>query len=351
MVRRALRNFDPAFRLFVAAFDCDDWMKRREVIGFLGVTLTAWSLVVRGQQLAIPTVGFLGARAAKDSADLVAAFREGLNEGGFVEDRNVAIEFRWEEGHYERYPTLCAELLARRVAVIVATASAPALVAKSATTKIPIIFLTGVDPVQFGLVKSFGRPEGNVTGVASLGDTLAPKQLELLLEIVPRKMLVAYLVNPTNLITETDTRNVRSALSARRQELLVVNASSENDLDSAFATLVRQKAGALLVQNDPYLNAHPERIVALAAIHGIPAVYQYRVFAVAGGLMSYGTVLTDAYRQLGVYASKILRGAKPSDLPVWQSVKVELVVNLKTAKALGITIPPSLLARADEVIP
>ena len=320
---------------------------RRRFIGSAAIAIAA-SLPVRAQQPAIPTVGFLSSRSGKDSIDLVAAFRGGLSEEGFVEPRNVAIEFRWADGHYDRLPMLSADLVSRQVAVIVAPAAAPALAAKSATTKIPIIFLTGVDPVQFGLVKSFSRPEANLTGVAVLVNTLAPKQLELLHELAPRTTLVAYLVNPTNPITEMDTRDLKSVASATRLEILVVN--SESDLDSAFATLVKQNAGALLVQSDPLLLSQPERIVALAARHAIPAIYQNRNFATAGGLMSYGTVIDVAYRQLGIYAGKVLGGAKPSDLPVQQSTKFELVINLKTAKALGLTIPQSLLLRADEVI-
>ena len=320
---------------------------RRRFIGSAAIAIAA-SLPVRAQQPAIPTVGFLSSRSGKDSIDLVAAFRGGLSEEGFVEPRNVAIEFRWADGHYDRLPMLSADLVSRQVAVIVAPAAAPALAAKSATTKIPIIFLTGVDPVQFGLVKSFSRPEANLTGVAVLVNTLAPKQLELLHELAPRTTLVAYLVNPTNPITEMDTRDLKSVASATRLEILVVN--SESDLDSAFAALVKQNAGALLVQSDPLLLSQPERIVALAARHTIPAIYQNRNFATAGGLMSYGTVIDVAYRQLGIYAGKVLGGAKPSDLPVQQSTKFELVINLKTAKALGLTIPQSLLLRADEVI-
>jgi putative tryptophan/tyrosine transport system substrate-binding protein len=325
-------------------------MKRRDVIGFFGGMAAAWSLVARAQQHPIPTVGFLSSRSPEDSSDLVAAFREGLSESGFVEGRNVTIEFRWAQGHYDRLAALSADLLTRQVAVIVAPAMAPALAAKSATSTIPVIFLTGADPVQFGLVKSFSRPEANLTGVAILTNTLAPKQLELLHEVVPRAALVGFLVNEKNPITETDKQDLRSAASTMRQRALVVSASSESDLDSAFATLVKEGASALLVQSDPFFNSNPEKIVGLAAQHAIPAVYQFRDFPVAGGLMSYGTLLADAYRQLGIYAGKILKGAKPSDLPVQQSVRVEFVINLKTAKALGLTIPQSLVLRADELI-
>jgi putative ABC transport system substrate-binding protein len=246
---------------------------------------------------------------------------------------------------------LSADLVAHQVAVIAAPGGiAAGLAARAATTKIPIIFLTGADPIQFGLVKSFSRPDGNLTGVAILTNTLAPKQLELLHEVVPEATLVAFLVNPKNPIAESDTRDVQSAAGATGQRILILNASNDSDLDSAFAALVQQKAGALLVQSDPFFNSRPDKIASLAAHYAIPAIYQWRDFPAAGGLMSYGTVLADAYRLVGVYTGKILKGAKPTDLPVQQSVKVLLVINLGTAKTLGLTIPPSVLARADEVI-
>ena len=275
----------------------------------------------------------------------------GLSETGFVEGRNVTIEFRWAEGHYDRLTTLAADLATRQVAVIAAPGGiAAGLAAKAATATIPIIFLTGADPVQFGLVKSLNRPDSNLTGVAILTNTLAPKQLELLHELVPTATLVAFLVNPKNPIAESDTRDLQSAASATRQQILVLNASTDGEVESAFAALVQQRAGALLVQSDPFFNSRPDDIVALAARYAIPAIYQWRDFPVAGGLMSYGTVLADAYRQVGIYAGKILKGAKASDLPVQQSVKVQLVINLKTAKTLGLTFPLTLLGRADEVI-
>jgi putative tryptophan/tyrosine transport system substrate-binding protein len=263
----------------------------------------------------------------------------------------VTIEFRWAEGHYDRLTMLAADLAARRVAVIAAPGGiAAGLAAKAATATIPVIFLTGADPVQFGLVKSLSRPDSNLTGVAILTNTLAPKQLELLHEVVPSATLVGFLVNPKNPIAESDTRDLQSAASATRQQILVLNASTDGEVESAFAALVQQRAGALLVQSDPFFNSRPDHIVALAARHAMPAIYQWRDFPVAGGLMSYGTVLADAYRLVGIYAGKILKGAKASDLPVQQSVKVQLVINLKTAKALGLTFPLTLLGRADEVI-
>jgi putative ABC transport system substrate-binding protein len=322
---------------------------RREFISLLGGA-AAWPLAARAQQ-PLPVIGFLGSRSPEDSAGLVAAFRAGLREAGFVENRNVTIEFRWAEGHYDRLPALAADLVAREVTVLAAPGGiAAGLAAKAATAKIPVIFLTGADPVQFGLVTSLNRPEGNVTGVAILTNTLAPKQLEMLHELVPTATVIAFLVNPKNPIAEADTRDLKAAATTTRQQILVLNASNERDLDNAFMALVQERAGALLIQSDPFFNSRPDQVVKLAARHAMPTMYQWRDFPVAGGLMSYGTVLADAYRQVGTYAGKILKGAKPGDLPVQQSVKVRFVINLKTAKTLGLEIPPTLLARADEVI-
>ena len=325
-------------------------MRRRDVISLLGGAAAVWPLAAWAQQ-AIPVVGFLGSRSPGDSENLVAAFRAGLGESGFVEDRNVMIEFRWAEGHYDRLAPLAANLVSRQVAVLAAPGGiAAGLAAKAATTKIPIIFLTGTDPVQFGLVTSLSRPGGNLTGVAILTNTLAPKQLELLHEVAPTVTLVAFLVNPKNPIAESDTRDLHSAANTTRQQILVLHASNESEIENAFAALVQQRAGALLVQSDPFFNSRPRQIVALAARHAIPAIYQWRDFPAAGGLMSYGTVLADAYRQVGIYAGKILQGTRPSDLPVQQSVKVQLIINLATAKALGLSFPLTVLGRADEVI-
>jgi putative ABC transport system substrate-binding protein len=283
---------------------------RRELLVALGGAAAAWPLAARAQQ-PIPVVGFLGSRSPEDSAALVVAFRMGLSETGFVEGRNVTIEFRWGEGHYDRLTTLAADLATRQVAVIAAPGGiAAGLAAKAATATIPIIFLTGADPVQFGLVKSLNRPDSNLTGVAILTNTLAPKQLELLHEVVPSATLVGFLVNPKNPIAESDTRDLKSAASATRQQILVLNASTDGEVESAFTALIQQRAGALLVQSDPFFNSRPDHIVALAARHAIPAIYQWRDFPIAGGLMSYGTVLADAYRQVGIYAGKILKGAK-----------------------------------------
>jgi len=325
-------------------------VRRRDFIKVIAAS-AAWPLAARAQQAAMPVVGFLGSRSPDDSANLVAAFRAGLSETGFVEGRNVILEFRWAEDQYDRLPMLAADLVAHRVAVIAAAGGNPAgLAAKAATTKIPIIFLTGADPVQFGLVKSLSRPDGNLTGVAVLTNTLAPKQLELLREVAPKATVAAFLVNPKNPLAESDTRDVQSAAGTTGQQILILSASNDSDLDNAFAALVQQKAGALLVQSDPFFNSRPDKIVALAARDAIPAIYQWRDFPAAGGLMSYGTDLAEAHRLVGVYTGKILKGAKPTDLPVQQLVKVQFIINLRTAKALGLNVPNTLIGRADEVI-
>jgi putative ABC transport system substrate-binding protein len=325
-------------------------MERREFITLVSGAAAAWPLTARAQQRPTPVIGFLGARSREDAADLLAAFRAGLGETGFVEDRNVRIEFRWAETHYDRFPALAEELVTHQVAAIVTTSLASGLAAKAATSTIPIVFSTGVDPVQFGLVSSLNRPTGNVTGVAILTNTLAPKQLQLLREVVPTATLMGFLANPTNPIAETDVREVKFAANATRQQILVVNASNDGELEIAFTALVQRHAGALLVMSDPFLQSRPEKIAVLAARNALPALHQFREFPMAGGLMSYGPVFADGWRQLGIYAGKILKGAKPADLPVQQSVKVELIINLKTAKALGISFPEAILQRANEVI-
>jgi putative ABC transport system substrate-binding protein len=325
-------------------------MRRREFIRLFSSTVVAWPLTARAQQPAMPVVGLLSGRSREDSADLLAALRAGLGETGFVEGRNVGMEFGWADGHYDRLPALAGELVAHRVAVILTTSVAAGLAAKDATSSIPIVFLIGLDPVQFGLVSSLSRPTGNVTGVAILTNTLEPKQLQLLHEVAPTAKLVGFLANPTNPVAESDTRTVQSAASATGQQVLVVNASNDDELDAAFTTLTQQHAEALLVMADPFLNSRTNKIVALAARYALPAMYGWREFPVAGGLMSYGTVLADAFRQVGTYAGEILKGAKPADLPVQQSVKVEFVLNLKTAKTLGLTVPTALLTTADAVI-
>jgi len=296
-------------------------------------------------------IGFLGGESPDLFAGRLRAFRQGLDEGGFVEGRNVAIEYRWARGEYERLPVLAADLVHQSVTVMVATQTPTLLAAKAATTIIPIVFLTGSDPVEVGLVASLSRPGGNMTGVANLTVEIGAKQLEFLHELVPAATLIALLVNPANpVLADTLSRDLQTAARAMRQQILVVSASTERDVDTAFTTLVEQRVGALVVGNDPFFNARPDQLVALAARHAVPAIYPYREFATAGGLMSYGSNLADPYRLVGVYTGRILNGEKPADLPIQQVTKVEFIINLKTAKALGLTFPITLLGRADEVI-
>jgi putative tryptophan/tyrosine transport system substrate-binding protein len=299
----------------------------------------------------MPVIGFLSGQIPNARAQPTAAFRQGLNEAGFAEGHNVAIEYRWAEGHYERLPALAADLVGRQVAVMVTTGSLlSSIVGKAATTTIPVVFVVGSDPVKMGLVSSLNRPDGNVTGITQFTTALEPKRLEMLHELMPSAGVVGVLVNPNNPTTEAQLREVQAAAGIMGKQIVILEAGSERDIDTAFATLEPQRPGALLVGSDPFLSGRIEQLVAQAAHHAVPAIFQWREFATAGGLMSYGTNLADAYRLAGVYAGRILKGAKPSDLPVQQSTKVELVINLKTAKTLGLTFPNSLLARADEVI-
>jgi putative ABC transport system substrate-binding protein len=325
-------------------------VKRREFITLLGGA-ASWPLAAGAQQPAMPVIGFLGSELPDLYVGRLRAFRQGLNEASFVEGRNVAIEYRWAEGRNDRLPGLADDLVRRRVTVMVATSTPAVLAAKAATTTIPIAFLTGTDPVAMGVVASLNRPGGNMTGVSNLSTAMGAKQLELLHAVVPSATVIALLVNPTDpIIVETLSKDLQTAARAIQREILVVSASTEREIDTAFTTLVQRKVGALVVGNDPFFNARPDQLVALAARHAVPAIYPYREFVAAGGLMSYGSSLADAYRLVGVYAGRILKGEKPADLPVQQSTKVELVLNLKTAKALGITLPISLLGRADEVV-
>jgi putative tryptophan/tyrosine transport system substrate-binding protein len=323
-------------------------MRRREFITLLGGATVARPLTARAQQPAMPVIGFLNG-GASGYAPYLAGLRQGLKETGYIEGQNVAIEYRWAEGQYDRLPAMAADLVGRQVMVIVA--NTPAVRAAQAATKtIPIVFLTGADPVATGLVASLNRPGSNITGVASLVDEVAPKRLELMHELVPKTKMIGFLTNPSNPNAAIFARDVQAAAGVLGQTVHILNASTEGEIDTAIATFAQLQASAFLISNDPFFNSNPGYLVALASRHALPAIYPWREFVVAGGLMSYGISLVDLYRQGGIYVGHILKGEKPADLPVQQAVKVELVLNLKTAKALGLTFPITLLARADEVI-
>jgi putative ABC transport system substrate-binding protein len=326
-------------------------MRRREFIALLGGAAVARPFAASAQQPAIPVVGFLGSGSPQSDAFRLAAVQQGLTESGYVEGRNVTFEYRWAEDHYERLPALAAELVHRGIAVLVSIGGGTsAVAAKSSTATIPVVFATGGDPIKLGLVASLNRPGGNVTGVNFLTEMLVAKQFEVLYETIPRTPLIGFLANPTSALAEADTKSVLAAAESLGQKLVVVQARADSELEAAFVALVRQRAGALTVQGDAFFLSRRNKLVELAARQAIPTIFNLREYAIAGGLMSYGTSITDAHRIAGVYAGRILKGEKPADLPVQQSTKVELVINLKTAKALGLTIPLPLLGRADEVI-
>ena len=325
-------------------------MKRRTFITLLGGA-TTWPLAAHAQQPAMPVIGFLGTRASGDDPHLLTAFRQGLKEAGYIEGQNVAIEYRFAENQYDRLPALAADLVRRQVTVIAANGHA-AQAAKAATATIPIAFVAGFDPVEVGLVASLNQPGANITGVSILDVELGPKRLELLHELVPTVTVIAVLVNPTDPArAETTSKGLQAAAhSLGLQQLHILHASTERDFDTVFASLIQLRAGGLVIGGEPFFNSRSELLGELTMRHAMPTVYQLRTFAAAGGLASYGASLTDAYRLAGVYSGRILKGEKPADLPIQQATKVELIINLKTAKALGLTVPLSLLGRADEVI-
>jgi putative ABC transport system substrate-binding protein len=326
-------------------------MRRREVITLLGGAAAAWPLSARAQQASVPIIGFMSSRAAADSAYLVAAFRKGLGEAGYIEGQNVAIEFRWANGQYDQLPALAADLTKQRIAVLAAVGGEPsALAAKGATSTIPIVFTIGGDPMKIGLVASMNRPGGNATGVSLLAIEPEAKRLALLHELVPKEALIAILINPNFGDFESRTRELSAAARTLSRRIEYYKATSDAELGLALSRIAQENAAALLPTGDPFFDTRRERIIAFSAKSHLPTIYQFREFAIAGGLMTYGISITEGYRQAGIYAGQILKGAKPAELPVHQSIKFELVINLVTAKALGIEIPPTLLALADEVI-
>ena len=325
-------------------------MKRREFITVLGGAVFAWPFAAGAQHAGVPVVGFLSPQSAAASTHLLAAVRRGLNETGFIEGQNVAIEARWAEGRYDRLPVLAAELIHLGVTVIVASAPPAALAVRAATSTVPIVFSSGIDPVKLGLVAGLNRPGGNITGVSHFSVALEGKRLELLHELAPNAVEIAVLVNPTFAGAEAITDDMQAAAHALGLNLNVLRASTEHDLDLTIASIVQVPARALIVTSDPFFLSRRDRLVTLVARHAVPAIYQFREFAVAGGLVSYGANLAEGYRQVGVYAARIIKGEKPADLPVVQPTKFELIINMTAAKALGLERTATLLARADEVI-
>ena len=325
-------------------------MRRRELITLLGGAAVAWAFAAHAQQKAMPVIGYLSNTSPGPAAPFLAAFRQGLSDTGYVEGKNVLIEYRWAEGDYDRLPALAADLVDRKVDVIATGAGISALAAKSATSTIPIVFSSGADPVAIGLVASLARPGGNLTGVNFISIELMPKRLELLSELVPETRVIALLVNPNNPIAERIIGNMQEAAGAKGVQLAILMASTESEIDTAFATLVQQHAGALVVGGDTFFANRLDQIVALAVHHAVPAIYELREAVAAGGLISYGPSRSGSWHQVGTYVGKILKGAKPADLPVQQPTTFELVVNLNTAKALGLTVPQTILQLADEVV-
>jgi putative ABC transport system substrate-binding protein len=326
-------------------------MRRRDLIIFLASAMAAWPLVARAQQKAMPVIGVLSTSApGPSSAPFMAALRQGLSEAGYIDGQNLAIEYRWAEDHYDRLPALAADLVGRKVDLIVAGSPPGAFAAKSATSTIPIVFRGGGDPVGDGLVASLARPGGNLTGVLVLAAEVTAKRLELLSELVPQAGVIALLVNPNSSSAERVIHDVQQAARAKGVQLSILKASTDTEIDAAFASLIEGPAGALLVGADPFLSGRREQLVALASRHAVPSIYAWREFAASGGLISYGASLTSAFRLLGTYAGKVLKGAKPADLPVQQPTTFELVINLRTARALGLTVPQSMLMKADELI-
>jgi putative ABC transport system substrate-binding protein len=326
-------------------------MRRREFIKVIAASAAAWPIAARAQQAPIPVVGFINAASAQNYTRQLAAFLKGLGESGYVDGRNVAVEYRWAEGQNDRLPAMAADLVHRQVAVIAATSTPAALAAKAATTTIPIIFELGSDPVELGLVASLSRPGGNVTGVIQWNIEVAPKRLELLHELLPTARVMALLVDPTDPTNaKTTVSEVSAAAKTFGLQLHVLNASNENDFTGVFAKLIQLGAGGLVVGGGAFFVSHEKQLAALTVRHAVPAASEHREFAAAGGLLSYGSDITDAYRLTGIYTGRILRGDKPAELPVQRATKVELYINLKTAKALGLSVPPALQARADEMI-
>ena len=324
-------------------------MRRREFIKVVALA-TAWPLAVRAQEAPKPVVGFINAASAESYTRQTAAFLKGLSETGYVEGQNVSIEYRWAEGRADRLPAMAADLVRRQVAVIAATSTPAAIAAKAATTTVPIVFETGADPIQLGLITNLSRPGGNVTGITQTNVEMAPKRLQLLNELVPTARVMALLVNPNDLtLAEAYAKNVQAAARALGVELHILNASTGPDLDVAFAKLAQLQAGGLVVSGGAFLTSQSEKLAALAMRHAVPTVFTNREFVVAGGLLGYGSAIADAYRLVGIYTGRILKGDKPADLPVQQATRVELYINLKTAKALGLTVPNTLIGRADEV--